>query len=44
WTVVDGQVYQFRAHDVNHPRSKEIYAEAEKISAELVEHGHQHDS
>ncbi|CAF4461467.1 unnamed protein product [Rotaria socialis] len=44
WTVVDGQVYQFRAHGVNHPRSKEIHAEAEKISAELVEHGHQHDS
>ncbi|CAF2082273.1 unnamed protein product, partial [Rotaria magnacalcarata] len=44
WTVVDGQVYQFRAHGVNHPRSKEIHAEAEKIFAELVEHGHQHDS
>ncbi|CAF4050201.1 unnamed protein product [Rotaria magnacalcarata] len=44
WTVVLGQLYEFRAHDQTHPRSSEIYAEMEKISKELIEHGHQYDS
>ncbi len=35
---------RFRAHDQSHPRSDEIYAEAEKISKELIEHGHIYDS
>ena len=35
---------EFRAHDQSHPRSDEIYAESEKISKELVEHGHKYDS
>ncbi len=35
---------QFRAHDQSHPRSTEIYAEVEKISKELIKHGHQYDS
>ncbi|CAM4958738.1 unnamed protein product [Rotaria socialis] len=44
WTVVFGQLYEFRAHDQSHPRSSEIYVEMEKISKELIEHGHQYDS
>ncbi|CAF0973197.1 unnamed protein product [Adineta steineri] len=44
WTVINGQVYEFRAHDQSHPQSKEIYDEIEKISNELVQHGHQYDS
>ncbi|UJR34389.1 hypothetical protein I4U23_021797 [Adineta vaga] len=44
WTHVNGQLYQFRAHDQSHPRSDEIYAEIKKMSQELIEHGHQYDS
>ncbi|CAF4518995.1 unnamed protein product, partial [Rotaria socialis] len=44
WTSVNGQIFEFRAHDQSHPRSNEIYEEGEKISKELFEHGHQHDS
>ncbi|CAF0963616.1 unnamed protein product [Adineta steineri] len=43
-TVVNGQGYKFRAHDKSHPRSKEIYDELKKLSAELIEHGHKYDS
>ncbi|CAF3153144.1 unnamed protein product, partial [Rotaria sp. Silwood2] len=43
-TVTNGQVYEFRAHDQSHPRSSEIYAEVEKMSKELIEHGHEYDS
>ncbi len=35
---------RFRAHDQSHPRSQEIYAEAEKISKQLIQHGHKYDS
>ncbi|CAF1339290.1 unnamed protein product [Rotaria magnacalcarata] len=44
WTSVNGQIFEFRAHDQSHPRSNEIYEEGGKISKELLEHGHQHDS
>ncbi|CAF1398340.1 unnamed protein product [Adineta ricciae] len=44
WTVVNGELYQFLAHDRSHPRSAEIYVELEKISRELIEHGHEYDS
>ncbi|CAF0725107.1 unnamed protein product [Adineta steineri] len=44
WTVINGQISQFRAHDQSHPRSNEIYAEVKKISKELLQHGHQYDS
>ncbi|CAF1464338.1 unnamed protein product [Rotaria sordida] len=44
WTIVNEQLFQFRAHDRSHPRSSEIYAELEKISKELIEHGHEYDS
>ncbi|CAF0912851.1 unnamed protein product [Adineta steineri] len=44
WTVINGQISQFRAHDQSHPRSTEIYAEVKKISRELLQHGHQYDS
>ncbi|CAF1240268.1 unnamed protein product [Rotaria magnacalcarata] len=35
---------QFKAHDRSHSRSKEIYADAERISSELIKHGHNYDS
>ncbi|UJR29805.1 hypothetical protein I4U23_017349 [Adineta vaga] len=44
WTETNGQIYKFRAHDRSHPRSSEIYTETEKISKELIEHGHQYDA
>ncbi|CAF3517094.1 unnamed protein product [Rotaria socialis] len=44
WASVNGQVFKFRAHDESHPRANEIYAEAEKISEEIVKHGHIYDS
>ncbi|CAF1464632.1 unnamed protein product [Adineta steineri] len=44
WTEVNGEVVQFTAHDQSHPRSKEIYAEAQRISSELVKYGHVHDA
>ncbi|CAF1445957.1 unnamed protein product [Adineta steineri] len=44
WTEVNGEVVQFTAHDQSHPRSKEIYAEAQRISTELIKYGHVHDA
>ncbi|CAF1270060.1 unnamed protein product [Adineta steineri] len=44
WTEVNGEVVQFTAHDQSHPRSKEIYAEAQRISSELIKYGHVHDA
>ncbi|CAF1222236.1 unnamed protein product [Adineta steineri] len=43
-TVVNRISYEFRAYDRTHPRSKEIYAECQKLSAELLQHGHKYDS
>ncbi|CAF3967714.1 unnamed protein product [Rotaria sp. Silwood1] len=43
-TEIDGIIMQFRAHDQSHPRSSEIYAEGERISKELIEHGHGYDA
>ena len=34
---------EFRAHDRSHPRSSEIHAEADHISKQLIEHGHESD-
>ncbi|CAF0993594.1 unnamed protein product [Adineta steineri] len=42
-TVVNGEYYKFRAHGRSHPRSKEIYNEINKISKELIKHGHKYD-
>ncbi|CAF4242007.1 unnamed protein product, partial [Adineta steineri] len=44
WTAVNGQAFEFRAHDRSHPQSTEIYAEIKNISKQLIEHGHQYDS
>ncbi|CAF1159522.1 unnamed protein product [Adineta steineri] len=44
WTEKDGEIAQFTAHDQSHRLSKEIYAEADRISCELTEHGHKSDS
>ena len=35
---------RFQAHDRSHPQSDEIYAELERLSNELKEHGHEYDS
>ncbi|CAF1215326.1 unnamed protein product, partial [Didymodactylos carnosus] len=44
WTVVGGKVFKFRAHDRSHPNSTEIYAELDRLTNELIEHGHKHDA
>ncbi|CAM4960282.1 unnamed protein product [Rotaria socialis] len=44
WTEVNGEIVQLKAHDRSYSRSKEIYAEAERISSELIKHGHNYDS
>ncbi|CAF2899094.1 unnamed protein product [Rotaria sp. Silwood2] len=43
-TVVNGWSYDFRAHERSHPRTADIYAEVEKMSKELIAHGHQYDA
>jgi hypothetical protein len=35
---------QFKAHDRSHCRSSEIYAEIDRLTRELVEHGHTFDA
>jgi hypothetical protein len=35
---------EFGAHDRSHPRSDEIYAELDRLSSELKQHGHEFDS
>ncbi|CAF1477617.1 unnamed protein product, partial [Didymodactylos carnosus] len=44
WTMVDGIIHEFTAHDRRHPRTSEIYAELDKISQELKEDGHVYSS
>ncbi|CAF1029060.1 unnamed protein product [Rotaria magnacalcarata] len=44
WTEVNGQLVRFQAHDRSHPQSDKIYAELERLSNELREHGHEYDS
>ncbi|CAF3844124.1 unnamed protein product, partial [Adineta steineri] len=39
WTVVNGKVVKFRAHDRSHPQSNEIYDELERLTNELKQHG-----
>ncbi|CAF1052345.1 unnamed protein product [Adineta steineri] len=43
WTVVDGKVYKFRAHDRSHSRSSEIYEELDRLTKNLIEHGYKYD-
>ncbi|CAF0746687.1 unnamed protein product [Adineta steineri] len=43
WTVVNGKVVKFRAHDRSHPQSNEIYEELERLTNELKQHGYQCD-
>ncbi|CAF1587481.1 unnamed protein product [Adineta ricciae] len=42
WTVVNGK--KFRAHDRSHKQSNQIYAELERLTNELKEHGYQCDA
>ncbi|CAF2008344.1 unnamed protein product [Rotaria magnacalcarata] len=44
WTEVNGEIVQFTSHDHSHARPKEIYAEVECISSELIKHEHNYDS
>ncbi|CAF1295049.1 unnamed protein product [Didymodactylos carnosus] len=44
WTVVDEKIVKFRAHDRSHPQSEEIYAELERLTSELIEHGYKCDT
>ncbi|CAF0915089.1 unnamed protein product [Adineta ricciae] len=43
WTELNGEIFQFRAHDRSHAESSEIYAELNELTKELLEHGHQFD-
>ncbi|CAF3381280.1 unnamed protein product [Rotaria socialis] len=42
-TELNGNLLQFCAHGQSHPRSVDIYAEINRISKELIEHGHEYD-
>ena len=42
WLILSFQ--EFQAHDRSHPRSAEIYAELDRLSDQMKEHGHQYDS
>jgi len=44
WIEVDGTVNSFIAHDVLHPRSKEIYAELDRLEEEMQRAGFQPDT
>ncbi|CAF1176710.1 unnamed protein product [Didymodactylos carnosus] len=44
WTVIDGKIVKFRAHDRSHRRSEEIYAELERLTNELIKHGYKCDT
>ncbi|CAF5228490.1 unnamed protein product, partial [Rotaria magnacalcarata] len=44
WTEANGELVQFKAHDRSHRQSQEIYAELDRMSAELIEYGHKYDS
>ncbi|CAF4583839.1 unnamed protein product [Rotaria sp. Silwood2] len=43
-TEVDGKILKFRAHDRSYPQSDKLYAEADRISKELIEYGHKYDA
>ncbi|CAF1183546.1 unnamed protein product [Rotaria sp. Silwood1] len=43
WTVVDGKVFKFRAHDRSHPFSTEIYAELDRLRIELMKYDYKPD-
>ncbi|CAF3065937.1 unnamed protein product [Rotaria sp. Silwood2] len=36
WTVVNGNVFKFRAHDRSHTFSTDIYAELDRLKNELL--------
>ena len=42
-TMLSVCLQEFRAHDRTHPRSSEIYAELDCVTAELKENGHEFD-
>ncbi|CAF5153906.1 unnamed protein product, partial [Rotaria sp. Silwood1] len=44
WTMANGELVEFKAHDMSHPRSSEIYAELDRLALLLLKHGHTFDS
>ncbi|CAF5029348.1 unnamed protein product [Rotaria sp. Silwood1] len=40
WTMVNDELVEFKAHDVSHPRSEEIYAQLDRLTLLLLKHGH----
>ncbi|CAF2853700.1 unnamed protein product [Rotaria sp. Silwood2] len=43
WTVVNGKVYKFRAHDRSNAYSSEIYEESNRLTEQLIKHGYKPD-
>ncbi|CAF1431394.1 unnamed protein product [Rotaria sp. Silwood1] len=43
WTVINGKVHKFRAHDRSNPYSSEIYEESARLLVRLIEHGYKPD-
>ncbi|CAF4851435.1 unnamed protein product, partial [Rotaria magnacalcarata] len=39
-TDIDGKLWKFRAHDQSHPYSAEIYEQVDRMSKEVIKHGH----
>ncbi|CAF1067251.1 unnamed protein product [Rotaria sordida] len=44
WTDGSGEIVGFTAHDHSHLQSAEIYAELDRLTSELIEHGYVCDS
>ncbi|CAF1006799.1 unnamed protein product [Adineta ricciae] len=44
WTEVGDKIVRFKAHDRSHPQTNEIYAELDRLSNELKQHGFEFDS
>ncbi|CAF2055253.1 unnamed protein product, partial [Rotaria magnacalcarata] len=43
-TDIDGKLWKFRAHDQSHPYSAEIYEQVDRMSKEVIKHGHKYDA
>ncbi|CAF4838862.1 unnamed protein product [Rotaria sp. Silwood1] len=39
WTMVNDELVEFKAHDISHPRSEEIYAQLDRLALLLFKHG-----
>ncbi|CAF3460092.1 unnamed protein product [Rotaria socialis] len=43
WTVVNGKVYRFRAHEKSNPYSSQIFEESTRLIDRLIKHGYKPD-